>query len=90
MAYLYGKGCSMIATEKITFHLPAELKLQAQKLKEELHVSMATIYTEAIREYIQKQEALSWQKAAEMAAQDEEYLSFVAEMENIEDDIYEY
>lgn len=36
-------------TEKITFNMPVELKNQVMQLKDELKVSLSTIYNEAVK-----------------------------------------
>ncbi len=80
----------MIAVEKVTFNLPVELKGQVSKLKDKLHISMSAIYTEAIKEYIQKQERLRWERGFELASQDEEYMSLCEEMGSDDGGLYEY
>ena len=42
--------------EKVTFNIPVELKEQVVALKDELHVSLSTIYNEAIANYLKQKE----------------------------------
>lgn len=46
----------MTSTEKVTFNLPIELKAKVNELKNDLHTSLSSIYVEAIKEYVKKQE----------------------------------
>lgn len=89
MAKIYGKDCSMLLVEKTTFNLPSDLKEKVSELKDELHMSMSSIYVEAIRKFVEEQEELKWKKAAEKAAKDENYLKFAENLDH-QDDIYEY
>ena len=90
MVKLYGKGISMLTIEKTTFNLPTELKEKVSELKDELHMSMSSIYVEAIKQYVENQEEKKWQKAAELASKDEKYMKFTEDLDQVQDDIYEY
>ena len=91
MVKLYGKGYSMISTEKVTFNLPIELKAKVNELKEELHTSLSSIYVEAIKEYVKKQEEKKWIKGFELASSDKDYQEFCEELGNSDDGgLYEY
>jgi len=79
----------MIA-EKITVTIPFELKEQLLALKNELQSSMSTIYKEALESYIERKEIEKWQKGAEMAQKDKNYLKFINEISNDTGDIYDY
>ena len=63
------------STEKITFNMPVELKNQVMQLKDELKVSLSTIYNEAVKNYVQQKELERWRTAAENAAKDKKYTS---------------
>jgi len=76
--------------EKITISVPSELKDRVLELKNEFHTSISSLYKEAMEEYLKQKEIQKWQKAAELACKDEEYMKFVQEMNNSVDDIYEY
>lgn len=89
MAKLYGKGVLMLTVEKTTLNLPSDLKEKVSKLKDELHMSMSSIYIEAIKKYVNEQEEKKWQNAALKASQDENYLKFSKDLDSV-DDIYEY
>ena len=80
----------MTSTQKVTFNLPADLKDEVLKLKDELHVSLNTIYKNAIAEYIEKQEIKKWEEAAKIASKDEKYLVLCEELSNTKEDLYEY
>lgn len=80
----------MTSTQKVTFNLPTELKNDVLKLKDELEVSLNTIYKNAIAEYIEKQEIQKWEKAAQLASKDKKYLALCDELSNAKEDFYEY
>jgi predicted transcriptional regulator len=42
--------------EKVTFNIPSELKEQVMALKDELKVSLSSIYNEAIANYLKQKE----------------------------------
>lgn len=76
--------------EKVTFNIPSELKEQVMALKEELKVSLSSIYNEAIANYLQQKELENWQKGVSLALQDKEYMAFSKELGNDNGDLYEY
>lgn len=80
----------MVTMEKITFNLPSELKEQVSSLKDDLHMSMSSIYVEAIKQYVEKKEKEKWSTAALEASKDTEYLKLIDELNQGQDDIYEY
>lgn len=80
----------MTSTQKVTFNLPTELKDEVLKLKDELEVSLNTIYKNAIAEYVEKQEIKRWEEAAKMASKDEKYLALCEELSKTKEDLYEY
>lgn len=79
---------SSVSMEKITISVPSELKDKVLELKNEFNTSISSIYNEAMEEYLKQKEIQKWQKAAELASKDEEYMKFVKEMNNSVDDIY--
>lgn len=79
-----------MTAEKITVTIPFELKEQLIALKNELQSSMSTIYKEALESYIERKEMEKWQKGAEMAQKDKNYLKFINEISNDTGDIYDY
>ena len=76
--------------EKVTFNMPSELKEQLVALKDEMHMSLSAIYNEAIVNYIKQKELEKWQKGAERAVKDKEYMKLSEEFGNDQGDIYEY
>lgn len=55
--------------------MPVELKEKVLQLKDELKVSLSTIYNEAVKNYIQQKELERWHKGVELALGDVKYLS---------------
>ena len=76
--------------EKVTFNIPSELKEQVMALKEELHVSLSSIYNEAIVNYLKQKELDKWQKSVTLALNDKEYISLSKELAEDTGDVYEY
>ena len=85
MAQVYGNQI-----EKVTFNIPVELKEQVIALKEELHVSLSTIYNEAISDYLKQKELDKWQQGVSLALEDKEYMALTDELSSDSGDIYEY
>jgi len=75
--------------EKITITVPYELKEQVLALKEELHVSISSLYKDAMQSYIKQKEIERWERAAAEASKDKDYMNFVEEISDA-GDIYEY
>jgi len=75
------------STEKITFNMPVELKEKVMQLKDELKVSLSTIYNEAVKNYIQQKERERWQKGAELASGDAKYLGTASDVGG---ELYDY
>ena len=80
----------MITTQKVTFNLPMDLKDEVLKLKDDLKISLNTIYKNAIAEYVEKQEIKKWEEAAKIASKDKEYLALSEVLGNVKEDLYEY
>jgi len=76
--------------EKVTFNIPVELKEQVVALKNELHVSLSTIYNEAIANYLKQKELDKWQKGVTLAMKDREYMDLSKELGSDNGDVYEY
>ena len=76
--------------EKVTFNIPSELKKDVVKLKDELKVSLNTIYKNALTEYVKKQERKRWEEATLKASQNKEYIKESKELADIGVEIYEY
>lgn len=85
MVYTYGNQ-----SEKVTFNIPTELKEKVLALKNEMHVSLSSIYNEAIDNYIKQKELDKWQKAVSLALKDEKYISLSKELASDNVDLYEY
>ena len=75
--------------EKVTFNIPSDLKQEVLKLKEEMKVSLNTIYKNAIADYIKKQELKKWEDAVKKASQNREYTQELKEMTDSGVEIYE-
>ena len=78
------------SVEKVTFNIPSELKEQVMVLKDELKVSLSSIYNEAIATYLKQKELDNWQKGVSLALQDKEYMALSKELGNDNGDLYEY
>jgi len=76
--------------EKVTFNIPRELKEQVMALKDELKVSLSSIYNEAIANYLKQKELENWKKGVSLALQDKEYMALSKELGSDNGDIYEY
>lgn len=76
--------------EKVTFNIPIELKQQVVALKEELHVSLSSIYNEAIANHLKQKELDKWQKGVALALNDTEYMTLSQELGKDSGDVYEY
>jgi len=76
--------------EKVTFNIPTELKEQVLMLKDELKVSLSSIYNDAIASYLKQKELDKWQKGVSLALKDSKYLELSKEFGDDSGDIYEY
>ncbi len=81
---------STMKAEKITVTIPYELKEQVVALKMELKTSFSSIYKEALESYMKQKEIERWEKGAQLAAKDKEYMDFVKEISSDVGDLYEY
>ena len=78
------------SVEKVTFNIPTELKEQVIALKDELKVSLSSIYNDAIANYLRQKELEKWKKGVSMALEDKEYMNLSKELSSDSGDIYEY
>jgi len=76
--------------EKVTFNIPIELKEQVVALKNELKISLSTIYNEAISNYLKQKELEKWQKGVDIALKDQDYMALTKEIGSDSGDVYEY
>ncbi len=76
--------------EKVTFNIPSELKEQVIALKDELKVSLSSIYNEAIANYLKQKELEKWKRGVSLALQDNDYMALSKELGNDNGDLYEY
>jgi post-segregation antitoxin (ccd killing protein) len=85
MAQSYGKQ-----TEKVTFNISVELKERLLALKNELHVSLSSLYNEAIARYLREKELEKWEKGVSMALKDSEYKALNKELGADGGSLHEY
>lgn len=78
------------SVEKVTFNIPTNLKEQVVALKDELKVSLSSIYNEAITNYLKQKEIEKWQNGVSMALKDSDYMDLTKELGSDNGDIYEY
>lgn len=76
--------------EKITVTIPHELKEQVIALKDELKVSLSSIYKEALESYLRQKEIERWERGASLASKDKKYMEFVNEISSDAGDMYDY
>ena len=84
------KASSPSPLEKVTFNIPRELKEQVVVIKNELHLSLSTIYNEAIAEYVKRQELKRWERGIAQALEDTEYQKLSRELGADTGDVYDY
>ena len=78
------------SVEKVTFNMPLELKEKVMILKDELHLSLSTIYKEAISNYVKQKELEKWQEGVSIALKDKEYEVLQKELGSDDGGLYEY
>jgi hypothetical protein len=76
--------------EKVTFNIPIDVKEQVLLLKDELKVSLSSIYNDAIVSYLKQKELAKWEKGVSLALADAEYISHLKEFSSDDGDVYEY
>ena len=75
---------------KVTFNISSDLKRDLVILKNELRVSFNTIYNNALKEYVKKQELKKWEQGAKKASQNKEYLKECTDIADSGVEVYEY
>ena len=75
---------------KVTITLPTDLKDEVVKLKDELKISLNSIYKAAIAEYLEQQEIKKWKKGYELASNDKNYIELCEELGSDNGELYEY
>jgi len=80
----------VVKQEKITFNLPSDLKAEVVKLKDELSVSMNSIFSNAIDEYIKQMQRKKLRQEALDAVDEYKKNPERLELYNFEEEIYEY
>jgi len=75
---------------KVTFNISPDLKKDLVILKNELKVSFNTIYNNALKEYVKKQELKKWEQGAIKASKNKEYLKECRDIADSGVEIYEY
>jgi len=80
----------MVKSEKVTVTIPSELKEQLSSLRDELNVSISSLYKEALEAYLESRELKRWERGAELASSDQTYIKFVEELSEDIGDIYGY
>lgn len=94
MWQIYKEFCMVIthsnSIEKVTFNIPTELKEQVVALKDELKVSLSSIYNQAIVNYLKQKELEKWNKGVSLALRDKEYMALAKELGDDSGDLYEY
>jgi predicted DNA-binding protein len=80
----------LMTVAKLTTTIPFELKERLVSLKDELHVSMSTIYKEALEQYLETKEIERWEKGAKLASENKEYMQLCKTLGNEGAKIYEY
>jgi predicted transcriptional regulator len=76
--------------EKVTFNIPTELKEQVIALKDELQVSLSSIYNEAIANYLKQKELEKWEQGVTKALEDAAYMQLTKELSNDSGEFHEY
>ena len=75
--------------EKITILLPTQIKQEVAKLKDDLKVSMNSIYQKAIEEYVKKINREKLRKEAQSMVNEYASNLEMIELDNFEEDIIE-
>ena len=80
----------VVATEKVTITIPCDMKTEIAKIKEDMKVSMNSIYQSAIKEYLTKKKRERLRKEAESMVSYYETNEDAVELLKEAGDIYEY
>ena len=76
--------------EKVTFNMPKDLKQDLVRLKNEMQVSLSTIYKNALIEYVKKQELKKWENGVIKASKNKDYIAQSKSLAEGGAELYEY
>lgn len=76
--------------EKVTITLPTQMKEEVAKLKEEMKISMNSIYQTAIQEYVKKKNREKLKLEASQMIEEYKTNPEMRELSNFQEDIVEY
>jgi len=79
-----------MVVSKITTTIPTQLKKELVNLKDELHLSMATICRDALEQYLEAKEVEKWEKGTKLAQDNSEYAKLCNKLGNSVGEIYDY
>lgn len=79
-----------IQQEKVTITLPTQMKEEIAKLKDEMKVSMNSIYQAAIQEYVKQKHREKLRLEASQMVEEYKTNPDMIELCNFEEDIVEY
>lgn len=80
----------VLMQEKVTITLPKHVKDEVAKLKDEMKISMNSIYQTAIHEYIKKKNKERLRLEASLMVEEYKSNPEMIELSNFEEDIVEY
>lgn len=80
----------LMQQEKVTITLPTQIKDEVAKLKDEMKISMNSIYQTAIQEYIKKKNKERLRLEASLMVEEYKSNPEMIELANFEEDLVEY
>jgi hypothetical protein len=82
----------MVSTQqtKITITLPMQIKQEVLRLKNDLNMSMNSIYQTAIQEYVKQKNREKLRQEAQDMLEEYKNNSEIIELANFEEDVVEY
>lgn len=80
----------LLQQEKVTITLPTQIKEEVAKLKDEMKISMNSIYQTAIQEYVKKKNREKLRLEASQMVEEYKSNPEMIELSNFEEDIVEY
>jgi hypothetical protein len=82
----------MVSTQqtKITITLPMQIKQEVLRLKNDLNMSMNSIYQTAIQEYVKQKNREKLRQEAQDMVEEYKNNSEIIELANFEEDVVEY
>jgi len=82
----------MVSTQqtKITITLPMQIKQEVVRLKDDLKMSMNSIYQTAIQEYVKQKKREKLRQEAQDMVEEYKNNSEIIELANFEEDVVEY